>query len=64
MFINICMSYSNKMNANEKYKYDQIKLDILRNEGFKVLEVWDSEYRKNPDNVLNQCMKFIYKGVS
>lgn len=45
--------------ANEKYDYDQKKLNILRKRGFKVLEVWDLEYKKDQDKVLQECLNFI-----
>ena len=50
---------NNKMNAIEKYYYDQIKLDVLRNREFKVLEVWYSDYMKNPGIIVKQCLDFI-----
>ena len=34
----------NGRSANEKYTYDQIKLDVLIKSGFKALEIWDSKY--------------------
>lgn len=49
----------NKMNADEKYAYDQTKLDILRKMDYKVLEVWHSEYLENPNKVLKYCLNFI-----
>jgi hypothetical protein len=37
----------------------QIKIDTPKRNGFDVMVVWDSEYRKNPQQTLEKCIKFI-----
>lgn len=51
---------NNKMNADEKWKYDQTKLNILRKRGYKDLEIWESKFLKNPKVVLKDCLDFIF----
>lgn len=38
---------------------DKLKTDIAKSSGFDVLIIWDSEYRKNPQQILEKCIKFI-----
>lgn len=52
-----------KKTADEIYFYDQTKLDILRNRGFVVLEIWEGEYNKNSDKILQECLDFISKYI-
>lgn len=65
--IKICIEYNGeyvhpnkeKLTEDEKYEYDQIKLNALRKRGFEILIVWDSEYKKDPEKVLQECLNFI-----
>lgn len=43
--------YSN-ISANEKYNHDQRKLELARNNGFKVIEIWDTD---NKEKSLEKC---------
>jgi hypothetical protein len=38
---------------------DKLKIDLAENNGFSVLVIWDSEYRKNPQQTIEKCIKFI-----
>lgn len=58
--MNVSQILLNKHNKNV-YFYDQQKLDILRNKGFNVLEVWYSDYTQNPDKVLQECLDLIFE---
>ena len=62
----------NKYNANDfpnpfrkdltaKYIWDKDKQKTLiaNNKGFKVFVVWDSEYKKNKEEIINKCKKFL-----
>lgn len=50
--------YSEKT-ADEIYVENQYKLNILRNEGFLVLEVWHFDFLKNQNEVIQKCLQFI-----
>lgn len=45
--------------AKEIWEKDRIKTETANINGFEVLTVWDSDYRKNKDNVLQECLKFL-----
>jgi G:T-mismatch repair DNA endonuclease (very short patch repair protein) len=38
---------------------DKIKLNRIIKEGYEILIVWESDYRKNKKNVINDCIKFL-----
>ena len=40
-------------------KRDNRKTNFAKNEGFSVLVIWDSEYRKDPQQTLEKCIRFI-----
>ena len=31
----------------------------MENLGYKVLTIWENDYRKNPQETLDKCIKFI-----
>lgn len=48
-----------QMTAAEKWKVDEIKRDIAISEGYKVLVIWESEYKKDPDTTVRKCVSFL-----
>jgi G:T-mismatch repair DNA endonuclease (very short patch repair protein) len=50
---------TSNITAKEIWDYDKIKLDILRNEGFTVHVVWESDFRGNSDLSFIQCINLI-----
>jgi len=50
-------------NKSNKQIWDEEKLKIKTIEelGYKVLVIWESEYRKNPIETLNKCLDFLKK---
>jgi very-short-patch-repair endonuclease len=49
----------NGYSAKDIWKRDNKKTNFAKNEGFSVLVIWDSEYRKNPQQTLKKCIEFI-----
>lgn len=45
--------------SSDIWQKDKYKMDLAKNNGFDVLIIWDSEYRKNPKQTLEKCIKFI-----
>jgi hypothetical protein len=35
------------------------KISLIESKGYKVLTIWESEYRNNPQQTLEKCIKFI-----
>ena len=54
--------YYNKIKgqtAKEIWEYDKIKNNFIISEGYKLLIVWEDEYKKDKQAVVNKCIKFI-----
>ena len=45
--------------ASEIWEKDKLKLNWLKNRGYKVLVIWESDYRKNPEETLEKCLSFL-----
>lgn len=41
------------------WELDKNKKDFIEKLGYKVLTIWESEYRKSPQQVLEKCIEFI-----
>lgn len=48
-----------KMYAKERWYNDKLRIEITNKYGYKVLTIWESEYRKDPQQTLEKCIKFI-----
>ena len=49
-----------KMTAQEIWDYDRIKREKAEEHGYDVLVVWESDWYKNQEEVINKCKSFIY----
>ena len=45
--------------AGEIWEYDKLKLKCAEDNGYKVLYIWEDEYRLSKDSVLKKCMDFL-----
>lgn len=45
--------------AKDIWTKDKHKIEIAKFNGFSVLTIWDSEYRKDPKQTLEKCIEFI-----
>ena len=50
---------NNKLTAEEIWNRDKRKINIAYDYGYKVLVVWESDYKKNKLNIINQCINFL-----
>lgn len=48
-----------KIIASEKWKIDEEKIRLAESKGYKVLIVWESEYKENKDHIINKCINFL-----
>jgi hypothetical protein len=48
-----------KYKASEIWKRDQRKIEVANQNGFEVLTIWDSEFKKNPKEVIQRCREFL-----
>ena len=61
-----CHPYTN-LSAEEKWNFDEIKLECAIQNGYDVLTVWESEYKENKEAALQKCVEFLisdYEKVS
>lgn len=45
--------------ASDIWENDKNKIDLVKSKGYDVLIIWESEYKKNPQQTLEKCIKFI-----
>lgn len=48
-----------KLKASDKWKLDQKKIKFAEDQGYKVLVVWESDFKENKEKVLKKCIKFL-----
>lgn len=49
-----------KKSAQEIWDKDEDKRKVAEENGFKVMTIWESDYRDNPAMVIKKCLQFIY----
>ena len=45
--------------AKDKWDYDSLRNKNLKEAGYDVLVIWEDDYKNNPEQVLQQCIKFL-----
>lgn len=48
-----------KMSASKIWEKDNNKIIWMENRNFKILTVWESDYRKNPKQIIDKCIEFL-----
>ena len=48
-----------KKRAIDIWKDDEDKKNLIENLGYQLLIIWESEYKKNPQQTLEKCIQFI-----
>lgn len=48
-----------QMFAEEIWKKDELRIMSILEEGFEVLVVWESEYNKNREQIIEKCLNFL-----
>lgn len=51
--------FRKKLTAQEIWDKDKEKMLLANDNGFEVLVVWDSEYKKNKEEIINKCREFL-----
>lgn len=49
----------NMFKSSEIWKRDQRKIEVANQNGFEVLTIWDSEFKKNSKEVIQRCREFL-----
>lgn len=56
--------FDKELTSNEIWKFDKIKKEKLESFGYKVFIVWESDYRKNPVDIINDCFLKIQERLN
>ncbi len=48
-----------KISAKEKWELDKKKKELAESYGYEVLVIWESEYGKDKETIINKCIKFL-----
>ena len=49
-----------KKTITEVWKFDFDKVNFAISQGYSVLIIWETDYKKNYTNTINKCMEFLY----
>lgn len=47
--------------AYELWNYDQNKIEYMKNKGYDVLVIWESDFKQDRDKTIQQCIEFMNK---
>lgn len=47
--------------AKEIWKFDEAKIKLIEKKDYEVLVIWETDYRNNPQQILQNCIEFINK---
>ncbi len=47
--------------AKEIWKFDEDKIKLIEKKCYEVLVIWETDYRNNPQQILQNCIEFINK---
>lgn len=50
---------ANRMLAKDIWEKDKDKINVALERGFKIMTVWESDYKKDPDGVIEKCKSFL-----
>lgn len=48
-----------KLKSCEKWELDAIKIKYAESQGYKVLVVWESDFKLNKEKVIKECIQFL-----
>lgn len=51
--------FINGKTAEETWKKDDLRYEFLKSAGYNVLVVWENEWKKDKDSIINKCKKFL-----
>ena len=51
--------YRKRWTSKFIWENDKDKIDLAKKYGFDVLTIWESDYKKDKEKVLQDCLKFL-----
>jgi hypothetical protein len=49
----------NNLSSKEIWNYDNKKINEAKKEGYKILIIWESDFKNNKKEIISKCIKFI-----
>ena len=50
-----------QLTAKQIWEYDKLKKENSESIGFKVLTIWENDYKQNDEKVIKECIEFLKK---
>lgn len=51
--------YNKTITAKEIWEHDKVRMEYFEDKGYKVLEIWESDYNQQQQKVIQQCIQFL-----
>jgi len=51
--------WNRKLTSSDIWRYDKIRNDEIKSMGYKVLVIWESDYRRDRQKCITECVDFI-----
>lgn len=51
--------FNKELLAEDIWRFDNEKISFIKNLGYDVLIVWESDYYKNKEETINKCIEFL-----
>lgn len=51
--------WNRKLTSSDIWRYDKIRNDEIKSMGYKVLVIWESDYRRDRQKCMTECVDFI-----
>ena len=53
--------WNRKLTSSDIWNYDKCRNDEIESMGYQVLVIWESDYRKNRQKCVSECVEFLQK---
>lgn len=53
------VNYKTSRTAKETWEFDELKLKLAKDNGYEVLVIWETDYKKNKTKVTQECITFL-----
>ena len=50
---------ANRQTAKDIWGKDKLKTKVAIDKGFQIMTVWESDYKKDPESVIEKCKTFL-----
>lgn len=54
--------FTKKLNVGDMWEKDKKRNYVLENRGYRVKIVWESDFKNNPEKIIEECKRFLKNG--